>query len=229
MTSGSGLDFLRPRAGLVADLELVALCEPGGVVLSAGNSAVGEGAGSLDGLNEGTVELAATNGAGESLKDGDGAGGAGWLGSGAGVLETGMATVVVPGFGAGAFVLVAGNVGASVDGVGPTTGETLTVSSPLVSGTSTTAWHLGQRAFLPAYFPSTLNLAEQPVQRQRISIVSPPRAKTARPRSYNFQPRIIRGWKLPRKCCRRLRAQLSTSPNLGEKPRIERIQRISQD
>jgi hypothetical protein len=45
----------------------------------------------------------------------------------------------------------------------------------VVSGTSTIAWHLGQRAFLPAYLASTLNLAEQPVHRQRISMTNSPR------------------------------------------------------
>jgi hypothetical protein len=41
-------------------------------------------------------------------------------------------------------------------------------SAPAV-GTSTTTAHLGQRAFLPAYFASTLNFAEQAGQRQTTS------------------------------------------------------------
>jgi hypothetical protein len=37
------------------------------------------------------------------------------------------------------------------------------------AGTSTTSVHFGQRAFLPAYFASTLNFVAQAVQRQRTS------------------------------------------------------------
>jgi hypothetical protein len=49
-------------------------------------------------------------------------------------------------------------------------GGTIVDSSILCCGTSTTCWHFGQRAFLPAYFASTLNFVWQAEQRQRISM-----------------------------------------------------------
>lgn len=50
-----------------------------------------------------------------------------------------------------------------------TTVVLLEIGSLPAAGTSTTTEHLGQRAFLPAYFASTLNFALQAVQRHKTS------------------------------------------------------------
>lgn len=73
---------------------------------------------------------------------------------------TGMPTAVddiLAGFG-GACVVVLG-----------TTVVLLEMGWLPAAGTSTTTEHLGQRAFLPAYLPSTLNFAVQAGQRHKTS------------------------------------------------------------
>jgi len=153
---------------------------PGGEALGVGSFCVGAEVATLPGAPHGLAGASSSTSASSACSLGEVGGGAAGRAGKARAIGAGQGREPLLAVAGGAVAGGGGALGAFFGGarvviVGTTvvvleTGSLLAVLGPAGgAGTSTMTEHFGQRAFLPAYFTSTLNLVAQAGQRHRTS------------------------------------------------------------